>query len=216
MTGDADDFVQRLKAVLPPHWFGDTTPVLDAVLTGLATAWTWLYGMLTYARVQTRIATATDDWLDMISQDFFGARLPRRSGEADDSFRQRILLEIRRPRATRPALIEALTDLTGRTPVIFEPARPADTGAWNLALGYGAAGAWGSLSLPCQCFVTAFRPLGSGIANLAGWGAGGWGVGASAYASLSMVQGQVTDADIYAAVAGTLPAAVTAWTQISN
>jgi len=31
-----------------------------------------------------------------------------------------------------------------------------------------------------------------------------------------MVQGQVTDADIYAAVAGTLPAAVTAWTQISN
>jgi hypothetical protein len=126
------------------------------------------------------------------------------------------MLELRRPRATRAAVIQALQDLTGRAPTVFEPARPADTGAWGIATGYGAAGAWGSLMLPGQCFVSAFRPVGGGIAYLPGWDAGGWGAGISSYASLDMIQGQVTDADIYAAVADTLPATAIAWTRISD
>lgn len=212
MEGDREDILARLKAVLPTRWFGDDSPVLDGLLSGLAASWTWLHGLHAYARRQTRIATATDDWLDRIGADFFGARLRRRGGEADDAYRCRILRELLRPRATRPALVQALVDLTGRTPVIFEPARPADTGAWGMATAYGVAGAWGSLLLPCQVFVTAYRPSGSGIALLAGYGSGG----PLAYASLAMVQGQVTDADIHAAIAGTLPAAATAWTRISN
>ena len=63
MIGDAADMIARLAALLPLRWFGDVTPVLSAVLAGLADGWAWLYTMLTYARLQTRIATATDSLL---------------------------------------------------------------------------------------------------------------------------------------------------------
>ncbi len=216
MTGDPQDVLSRLKSVLPARWFGDTTPVLDGVLSGLASAWSWLYDFIAYARLQTRIATATDTWLDGISGDFFGARLLRATLEPDNAFRARILRELTRARATRPAIVQALIDLTGRAPEIFEPARAADTGGYGLAMGYGVAGAWGSLSLRCQLFVTAYRPLGTGIALFPGWGDGAWSSGASAYADLAMIAVQVTDADIYAAIADVLPAAVTAWSRIAD
>jgi hypothetical protein len=71
--------------------------------------------------------------------------------------------------------------------------------------------------LPFQCFVTAFRAQGSGIARVAGYGGpSGYGVGAIQYASLSMLTGQITDADIDAAIAGVMPTAAIAWTRISN
>lgn len=218
MTGDAADMQGRLASLLPLRWFADSTPVLSSLLAGLAEGWAWLNDMLTYARQQTRIATATDTFLDLVSQDCFAAALPRRTGESDAAFRARIRQELLRARATRPALIGVLTDLTGRTPVIFEPARPADTGAYGVALGYGVAGGWGSLALPFQCFVTAFRPLGAGVPMVSGWGsgAGGWGGGAIEYASRPMVEAQVADADITAAIARTLPAATIAWTRISD
>ena len=218
MTGDSDDMMARLKAVLPQHWFADETPVLDGLLSGLAATASWAYSLLQGVKLQTRIATATDAFLDMIALDFFGARLARRTAEGDDAFRARIGAELLRERGTRPAVVDVLTDLTGRTPVVFEPARPADTRAWGMAAGYGVAGAWGSLMLPFQCFVTAFRPTGAGIAAVSGWGqaAGGYGVGAIEYAQLSMVQGQVTDADINAAIAGVMPVAAIAWTRIAD
>ena len=46
--------------------------------------------------------------------------------------------------------------------------------------------------------------------------AGGYGEGTIEYASLEMVQGQVTDDDIYAAVADVLPVAAIGWTRITN
>jgi hypothetical protein len=218
MTGDADDMMQRLKALLPPRWFPDETPVLDGFLAGLANTAAWAYSLVQSAGLQTRLATASGAFLDMIAQDFFGARLARGVAQGDDAFRALIGRELLRERGTRPALIQVLTDLTGRVPVVFEPARPADTGSWNLAAGYGAAGAWGSLMLPFQCFVTAYRPAGLGIAVVNGWcqGAGGYGGGAIEYAALSMVEGQVTDADINAAIAGVMPVSSIAWTRIDN
>ena len=223
MIGDATDMTARLLALLPLRWFPDTTPVLSALMSGLADGGAWLYTMLGYARLQTRIATVTDSFLDLTSQDFFYGSLPRRFGETDDAFRIRIKRELLRPRATRPALVSELTDLTGRAPIVFEPARPVDTGAWGQMLGYGVAGGWGSLMLPFQFFITAFRSLGTGVPNVGGWGhmpagaaGGGWGTGAIEYASLAMVQSQVTDADINTAIATTVPVAVTAWTRISN
>jgi hypothetical protein len=218
MLGDQQDMLRRIKAVLPARWFADASPVLDGLLNGLAAGWAWVYGLLGFVMAQTRIATATGVWLDMIARDCFGTRLARRGGQADDPFRTRIQRELLRERGTRGAISAVLRDLTGRAPVIFEPARIADTGAYGVATGYGAAGAWGSLSLPYQCFVTAFRPHGNGIAQVSGWGApaGGYGGGALEYASLGMVQGQVTDADINAAIAGVLPVATIAWTRITN
>lgn len=223
MTGDAKDMKARLIALLPLRWFGDSIPVLSALLAGISDGLAWLYTMLVYVKLQTRISTATDTFLDLISQDFLGPNLPRRFGETDTAFRARIQRELLRPRASRGALISELVNLTGRTPVVFEPARPADTGAWGLAFGYGSGGGWGSLMLPFQFFVTAYRPLGSGVPSVSGWGqfsegpfVGGWGSGAIEYASLALVQSQVTDADIDSAIATTSPVAVTAWTRISN
>ena len=217
MTTNAD-MQGRLASLLPLRWFADDAPVLSALLAGLAEGWAWLADMLAYATLQTRMATATDSFLDLVSQDCFAGALPRRVGESDAAFRSRIQQELLRARATRAALVSVLTDLTGRVPVVFEPSRPADTGAYGTALGYGVAGGWGSLQLPYQSFVTAFRPLNAGVPVVAGWGvgAGGWGTGAIEYASRPMVEAQVTDADITAAVARSMAVASIAWTRISD
>ena len=224
MTGDQDDMLARLQAVLPSRWFADRSPVLEGLLAGLAWAGQWLYEQIAFTRAQTRIATATGVWLDIIAWDFFGRRLARRNGQSDDALRRRIGLELLRERGTRAAVISVLEDLTGRPPAVFEPARTSDTGGYGGlqggggGLGYGVAGGWGSLALPFQCFVVAYRPQGAGIANVAGWGtnAGGYGSGSAEYATLSMIQGQVTDSDINAAVSTVLPATGIAWLQISN
>jgi hypothetical protein len=217
MTGDPSDMLARLKATLPRSWFADTTPILDGVLAGLANAWSWLHAALTYTVAQTRIATATDSFLDQIAADFFGTRLLRLPAEPDGAYRTRISRELLRERGTRHAVIQVLQDLTGRTPIVFEPSRPADTGAWGGPLGYGMAGGWGSLMLPYQCFVTAYRAQGGGIANVAGYdGPAGYGAGAIQYASLSMLTGTVTDQQINAAIARVMPVSTIAWTSISN
>jgi hypothetical protein len=74
------------------------------------------------------------------------------------------------------------------------------------------------MALPFQCFVTAFRPIGSGIASVSGWGepTGAYGAGSIEYASFAMLQGQVTDGDIAGAVAGVLPVAAIAWLSIQD
>ena len=218
MTGTTPDMVARLKATLPSNWFPDNTPVLDGLLNGLGQLWNHLYDQLQYVRRQTRVATATGGFLDAISSDFLGGTLPRRLAEPDATFSRRIRQELVRERNTRSAINSVLYDLTGRAPVIFEPARPADTGAYGLVSGYGSAGAWGSLSLPYQCFVTAFRAQSSGIPMVAGYGVGGGGYGGGMveYGSLAMIQGQITDTDINAAIARVMPCSAIAWTRISN
>jgi len=192
MLGDASDMLGRLSAVLPSAWFGGDTPILDAVLTGFSNGWAAIYNLLGVVRQQTRIATASADWLDRAVLDFFGQRLRRELNESDASLRARLDVEMQRERATRAAMVTKLTQMTGRAPVILEPARATDTGGWGNAVAWGAAGAWGSLVMPYQCFVTALRPAaGSGIAT-------------------------PSDADIQAAVVDMLPVASIAWLQISN
>lgn len=213
MTGDTTDIVSRLRTVLPTRWFPDETPILDAVLTGLATAWSSLYALLAVVRLQSRIATATDVALDGASLDYFGLRLRRRLLEPDAMFRARITRELVRDHATRSALATVVSDLTGTVPIIFEAARLLDTGAYNGPnLAYGVTGAWGSLSLPYQVFVTIRRQPTEGIAVIAGYGT----AGPLARADLGLATGQVTDADIYAAVASVMPTVATAWTAITN
>jgi hypothetical protein len=224
MTGDHQDMLTRLRTVLPTRWFPDQAPVLDGLLSGLASSWSWTYELLQYVIAQRRIATASDVWLDVIARDFFGGRLLRRSGQSDEALRGRIRRELFRERGTRGAIVSALQDLTGRAPQVFEPARPTDTGGYASLTGagggvaYGTHGGWGNLGLPFQCFVMAYRPVGNGIATVAGWGGpvGGYGRGTIEYASLEMVQGQVTDADIHATVADVLPVSAIAWTRITS
>jgi hypothetical protein len=219
-TGDRNDILSRIQALLPRGWFGDSPSILTALLTGFAAIYASLYTVLSYARQQMRIATATDGFLDVISADFFGAALPRKTNESDTAFRNRITVNLFRERATRKAIIQVLTTLTGRAPTIVEPERPMDTGGYGIPTsGYGVAGAYGSMLLAYQAFVTAYRPIGTGIPYVAGYGSSPSGYSIASrgeYADLSMVLTQVTDADIYAAVASVLPIATIAWMRISS
>ena len=228
MTGDQNDMQTRLLAALPNGWFPDEAPILSGLLSGLANAWGWLYSLLAYVRLQTRIATATDGWLDLIARDYGGRAWGRQTGETDTAFSIRIRRNLQALAATRAALIAALTNLTGRTPMVFEPAYPPDTGGLNTGwLGWNTVGGWGTLTLPYQCFVTAYRPAGGGIADSGGWGSlaasttpnlalGGWNIGALQYGNTSLIEGQITDAQIFATIANCMPAATIAWTALSD
>ena len=209
---------------MPPGWFDSDAPVLDTLLGALASPWSYLYQMVCYAKSQTRIATATDGWLDLIAIDFFGRRVKRRHRQTDQSFRGVIARELLRERATRGGLVRALEDLTGRTPIIFEPGHAGDTGGYGsgvsgseysvYSFAYGLAGGWGNMGLPLQVFVTAFRPLREGEANGAGWGGGGYSNGHSSYADMAVLQGTINDTDIDEAISNALPICGVAWTRI--
>lgn len=211
MIGDVDDFVRRLRGALPARWFGGSAPVLDAVLAGIGTALAALFELVTEARREARILSATGGFLDLISQDFFANMLPRWPVEADDGYRCRITRELLRPRATRGAMIRGVTELTGRDIRVFEPANPVDTGGYNIGgAGYNIAGGWGNLDLAYQCFVTAQRPRGGGIAYLAGYGSGG----VCCYGNLGMVVSPARDDAIFSCIAAQLPAGSIAWTKL--
>jgi hypothetical protein len=217
MIGDVPDFVRRQLTVLPAGWFSDPVQMpaqgtmLQAVLSGFGTAWSAIYSLLADVRSLARITTANGPFLDLIAADFFGSSLTRRSAESDQSFNQRILQELFRPRGTRNALVQIATELTGRPPAIFEPAKPSDTGGYGVGgVGYGVGGAWGSLALPYASFITIQRPAGAGIAELAGYGGGGY----SYYGNLDMVSSPVSDAMIFAAVGSVLPSGYVGWTRI--
>lgn len=226
-TGDQNDQLSRIKATTPSTWYPSVSPIADALRSGFANVSAWIYGLITYTRLQTRIATATDGWLDLIAFDFFGRRMIRGS-RTDALFRSAITTELFRPRQTRQSIINILTGLTGKAPVIFEPARPQDTGGYapgptgdgrGYGLGYRVAGGYGSLLMPYQILVTAYRPHLAGIPTVIGYRgpAGGYSIPSTfEYGSLSMIQGAVTDAAIYSAVDNVRAAGITAWVAITN
>jgi hypothetical protein len=219
MLGDTADFVRRMLVVLPRRWFSDPAPagqtptVLQGLLAGFGVAWAAIYLLISQVQLLSRLATVFGSFLDMASVDFFGASLPRRPGESDAVFRVRFQQEMLRPRATRSALSLALTQLTGRTPTIFEPVRPADTGGYRVGgVGYSIAGGWGNLALRHASFVTVQRPLGVGIPFFAGYGSGGY----QFYGDRSMVATPVPDLDILSVIVALLPAGHTAWVRIEG
>lgn len=172
MTGDQDDVHARLRQVLPP-WFGreDDSPVLSALLEGAAWVLSYFYSLFAFAKLQTRIATASGGWLDLASGDFFGQRLRRFGGELDAIYSRRIRLEVLRDRNTRNGIDRAVFDMVGRHPTIFEGFRPADCAAWGIpqTFGCGVYGAYGSVSAPFQVIITVSPPRGYGIPNRPGW-----------------------------------------------
>lgn len=221
-VGDQEDIETRLQRLIPWSWFPlDFAPLYLGVIAGLAAVFAQLYSFIAYIRNQNRLQTSTDGFLDLFAFDFFGNGLPRRNAEQDPAYAQRIKVNLFRKRVTRPAVVKVLQDLTGRTPTIFEFRRAADTGAYGaFNLGYGVAGGYGSRHLPWQAFVTAYRPIGSGIPNVAGYGisVAGYGVttSQSEYASLAMIAQTVADADIYAAVNSVRPTCAKLWTRVTS
>jgi hypothetical protein len=223
MSYSRSDILQRIKATLPGRWFRGETPILDSVLGSLAAGWVAWFDFLAYIQAQARIRTAFDVWLDLIAWDYFGYRVKRRLRETDPSFRIRILEELQRDRCTRSAIYSLIQDMTGTAPIIFEPTNPGDTGCFGRlestesgVAGYGLAGAWGTLDLPFQVFVTVFRPIPGGIAMVNGWNGsiGGFGVGLSSYIDLGMSTAQFSDSDLYSDVCRTAPAGTIVWVSI--
>lgn len=205
MSIDQAKILFNLKSVLP-NWFGDApTPILDAVLNGYAKNAETQYLSYMYVKLQTRIKTATDDNLDLISKDYFGDRLRRRQHESDDLYRKRILATLLQEKATYLGMRNALFLLTGFYPIIIEP---SGLGAAGMALdvaesgGLDVAGVMGE-SMPYQCFITVFVGNESSMAQFGGLDTSGFaldvaGGGANNYLGEEYLIGTtVTDQDIY-------------------
>lgn len=218
-SGDTADLKRRLQAVLPA-WFGDNPPVIGGILTGLATTWSWGYDLVAFTKRQTRIATASDGWLDLISWDFLGAILPRYTRETDDKFRARILPEILRERATRKGIAKGLKDMTGVEPIIIELWNPYDVLCYDTPEtgGYDVGAVYGSYDYTAQFLVRAYRPQGEGIPYIYGYDTfGGYdSPGYSVLVDPTDVVGAITDAAIYARTYALLASGTTAWVQINT
>lgn len=217
-TGDQNDIVNRLLATLPP-WFPNLSnaPVLNAILQATGDSFSSVYGYLQFVQQQERIKTATGGWLDLAAWDYFGGNFVRRQGESDTSFQARILKELLRPRQTRAAIIQMLTDLTGQAPIVREPWSTFDYGSYDTGqMGYDVGLAYGDLQYPYQIFIDAYTP-GQGIPLISGFDDtyGGYDTGSLAYVDLSQVAGAVTNAEIYQRITQTVAAGVTAWTNIT-
>lgn len=223
-TGDQQDMLERMKAAIPARWTSDvpSTPLLDGTLTGIAFVWAYVYSLYTWVKLQTRIATSTGVMLDITALDYFGGGLRRNPGETDNAFSARIRANLLPPGVTRAAVSQAVKNLTGVAPIIFEPANTGDTGGYGggeakvwSGMAYGVS-RYGSLALPFQAFVTVSPPPSGGVPNVNGYGGylGGYGVGSNAYVNPSLYQNLVTDADIYQAIANAAPAGSIMWTRI--
>lgn len=194
--GDIENFRQRLRQLIPYSWFPNPAPILWGALSGFAYVATSSYALLKYAKLQTRMATATDAFLDIAAFDFTGPAIQRNPGESDNSFRQRITEEVLRVRLTEQSIVTVLEELTGRIPFVFEPWNTYDVGAldYSIALAGGpfaGVGCVGDDTQRFQVFINAYRPLpGSGFV--------------------------ASDAQIYAAIASVIAAGVTPWTYIQN
>lgn len=166
-TGSQADITNRLNLLLPVRWFTGLTPFKDALVTGIANVLSFIYSLFAYVRLQTRIATATDGFLELIAGDFFGSgALPRLAGETDPQYLTRIQSGLILERSTRADLIRVLTQLTGNIPVVVEPQRPADLGGYRMGCGYSVAGHYGSLMHPYQVFATVARGASNSDATL--------------------------------------------------
>lgn len=213
--GDNADMAARLRRLLPP-WFGESNPLVDALVAAAAVVLAFAYSLFAYAKAQTRIRTATGIWLDIIAQDFYGLGLLRAINESDDAYRVRIIAGLFRPKATREAIAEVVESLTGEAPTIIEPFSPKDCGAYDKGYaGYGVAGAYGSMLTPAQAFLITSRPVLPAVAYIGGWHKGPWGygVGKGAYTSLVSI---IPDSAIYAAIAATKAEGVRIWVAFSG
>ena len=211
--GDINDLFARLKAQIPGSWF-KLSANFDATMQGPAWALSSIYAQITYAKLQTRIATATDGYLDLIANDFFGTALPRLTNESDGAYRARILANLFVKGPTRGNMSAVLTLITGRTPDIFEPSNTTDSGGWDGAFYWDTGvGKWGA-PMPYQSYVTAYRPITNtqSLGELDSWRWSFDSYGAWSDAPVTAV----TDAAIIAAVESTRMTGTIVWMRIEN
>ncbi len=154
-TGDVNDFINRLNKLLSP-WFGEQYPLLNSLLTGYATMDAFIYSLTEYLTNQMRIQTAMGENLDLIACDYFEGILSRTEGMSDDIFRNLIQCTLIEEMCTVQGMKNALFNLTGYYPVIWEPWDSSQTGAYNVNVwGYNNGGAYGD-NAPYQFWIEVF------------------------------------------------------------
>jgi hypothetical protein len=208
-NGDQSDIFNRLNKNLVP-WFGQNAPVKDALLQGIAETDSYIFQLISETNMDARILTATGEALDLISLDYFGGALPRKPGENDASFRNRILASLFQERATRKGMITVLTKLTGIVPGVIEGTNTQDAGAYDQSLFYDQYGGMGWLQ-PYTAIIYAFTPQPQGLLYRGGYDQasfGGFGYDFhfnNAYVDLSEEIVFVTAQDIINAIQQTKP-----------
>lgn len=209
-------------------------PVVDSALAAAATALSFVYSLYAYAKKQTRLLSMSDGFLDVFASDFFGSAIQRKANQTDASFLARIRANLFAEKATRKGVINALTTITGRAPVVFEPNRPADVAIMGVPTAggqnymgvqtgmYSGPARMGSMAVPYTAMITAYRP------QVTGGSAGGAFMNAPTQAalnaplaksytnSLTFQTSGATDADIYQAVDQAKPAGTILWVAITN
>lgn len=164
---EGSDFVNRMLAVTPESWDGDSAKqqsgkVFSLFLTG-GNELSFVQTILQYAFNASRLNTAKDTALDDFANDFFGGAISRTTGETDTSFRQRIQAGLTLAAITKQALSNAIEKLTGFAPQIMEPFDIGSTGAYSWNSYYGVNGngfpaRYGNAGLTYQVFVVAQLP----------------------------------------------------------
>jgi len=191
-TGDQLDILKRVKAILPRGWFPESgantgtasslTPVLDAILSGLAAVGAWGYQLLQFAKAQTRRSTSTGGWIDISATDLFGSKLPRRAGERDADYIARIKANLFLPANTKAAVQARISAVSGSSAWVIEPFQPSDNFVWGRSFwgvdnalnpGHWANGNQRDAVL-IQC---ALPPLAGAGDPRMGWGNFFWGNG---------------------------------------
>lgn len=133
-TISGPQFAIRLADLYPRGWCSDDakqTGSVYALLRAVGQELQIAQGELQYALSAQRIQTETFPELDFASIDYLGSLLPRPSGATDAAFAQQIIAALFQPAATRSALQNALTLLTGSVPRMLEPWNVNDTGSWD-------------------------------------------------------------------------------------
>ena len=183
----------------------------------MAYAATWCFDLVAFARAQTRLATASGPFVDLIGLDFLGLGIARQIGQNDAGYKARITREIFRERNTRAGVLAAVADLTGAQARMIELWNPLDCGGYDTGfLGFDAIGRWGSIGDAPQFLISTPQPVGAGLPNVGGYdnGLGGYDTGAEEFGDISLMTGSVTDQDIYNTINATRSAGVVAWVAI--
>lgn len=179
LTDTFQTIFDRLKSGLPNGWFQDSTPNVDALITGAAQIDFAVYSGMQSVLPQMRIRTATGGMLDLIAGDFFGNNLLRLTNETDDEYRIRILIRLFMEQATKKAMSDILGLYTGVYPVIVEYGQAIDTTGFLATSGNETVAGYGSTVKAYHAFITVYQIATSPYANIGGYGSkiSGYGVG---------------------------------------
>lgn len=226
-TGDQNDISGRIESYLPRGWFGDLTeaPIIGGVIAGMASVFAVIYTLIMFFWAQTRLGTSIGGWIDLWAADFFGGNLPRNPSETDAAYILRIQATIFQRKATRPAMISMLTQLTGNAPIVFEPNRPLDTGCLGTNSGpnsFCGVARMGSIAPIYTALITAYRPQvaggsqGAAYTDAAVWSALATPLSHGYTGSLAAETTIASDAAIYAAINQCRPVATNIGVCITN